>query len=196
MSDQQSPDDPPRQPPYDPSGRPFGGPPSGPPSAGQPRPWEQGGAWQNQPDPAPHYPRQNLLPQEIKAGRNRKPAFIAVGAVLALLIAGGIGYLVFRDDGEDTRQAYCAALRDVTNNGDLVGAVNSADPTLLEDLKTLMNLAPNAVADDWKKVDQVVSDAQSGSPDLQQALTAYSALKSIATDAKNNCGLDLNIPML
>ena len=96
------------------------------------RPWEQpSGAWPGWQDsgqtPPPQYPRQNLLPQEVKPGRNRKPLFIAIAVVIALVIAGGIAFLVLRDDGEDTREAYCAALRDLTGDGDVMSALSDAD---------------------------------------------------------------------
>ena len=122
MSDEQPPFQPPWQPPNDPYAGTAGGP--GGPPGDQPRPWEQGGAWESDQAGGPQYPRQHLLPQEIKPGRNRKPIFIAIGAALALVVAGGIAYLAFRDDGEGTRAAYCAALKDLTHNGDLASAAN------------------------------------------------------------------------
>jgi hypothetical protein len=192
--------DPYGQPPY--GQGPYGQGSAGPGQAGDPsRPWEQPtGTWPGWQDTgtgdAPQYPRQNLLPQEVKPGRNRKPLFIAIAVVIALVIAGGVAYLVLRDDGEDTRAAYCAALRDLTNNGDLTGAFNGADATTADKLKTAMDLAPNAVADDWKKLDDAISSSQSGSPDMSQALTLYASLRAIANDAQTKCHLDLGIPML
>lgn len=166
---------------------------------GEPSRPGEGGAWPGwQDDNGTNrpYPRQNLLPQEVKPGRSRAPLFIGIAVVLALVIAGGIAYLVLRDDGEDTRAAYCAALRDLTKNGDLVAAVEGANQSTVDDLKAVMDLAPNAVAGAWEKLQQGIESAQSGSPDMSQALSIFGALKSISQDAKNNCDLDLNIPML
>jgi hypothetical protein len=136
------------------------------------------------------------LPQEVKPGRNRKPLFIAIAVVIALVIAGGIAYLVLRDDGEDTRAAYCAALRDLTDNGDLMGALGNADASTADKLKTAMDLAPDAVAGDWKKLNEAIQSGQSGSPDMSHALALFESLRSIANDAQTKCDLDLGIPML
>ncbi len=169
-------------------------PPEGPPPG--PRPWEAGGTPTSPLGSGPQYPRQNLLPQEVKPGRNRAPIFIGIGVVLALVVAGAIAYLVLRDDGEGTRAAYCSALRELTNNGDVISAVEGADPRSVDDFKAVVDLAPNAVADDWAKIDKGIRDAQSGSPDMSQALAIFGALRVIAKDAKDNCDLDLGIPML
>ena len=159
----------------------------------QPRPWEQGGEWENQPGGQP-YPRQHLLPQEIKPGRNRTPMFVAIGVVLALVIAGGIAFLVLRDNGEGTREAYCAALRDLTKNGDLSSAVEQADQSTVDEVRAVMDLAPDAVAGAWKSLDEGVKQLQSGTPDLQQAMALYSALRKIASDARQHCDLQLDVP--
>jgi hypothetical protein len=203
MSDQPPPNDPnqpPRGPdPFPPQGDgPYGNQPGGP-YAGQPadpeqpRPWEQGGAWENQ-SGGPSYPRQHLLPQEIKPGRNRTPLFIAIGVVLVLVIVGSIGYLALRDNGEDNRDAYCSALRDLTDNGDITSAINDADKATADDIKAVMDLAPDSVAGDWKTIDKGITSIQSGSPDMGQALELFNALKGIASDAQKNCNLDLDIP--
>jgi hypothetical protein len=165
------------------------------------RPWEQPTGswpgWQDGGSSQPQYPRQNLLPQEIKPGRNRKPLYIAIAVVIALVIAGGAAYLVLRDDGEGTREAYCAALRDLSDNGDLMSAVEGADARTADKLKAAIDLAPDVVADDWKKLESAVGDAQSGSsPDMSQALTLFASLRAIAQDAKDNCDLELGIPMI
>ena len=59
-----------------------------------------------------------------------------------------------------------------------------------------MDLAPNAVADDWKKLNDAISSSQSGSPDMSEALSLFSSLRAIADDAQSKCDLDLGIPML
>jgi hypothetical protein len=150
----------------------------------------------DRPDPA-RYPRQELLPQEVRPGRNRTPVFIAIGVAVALIVAGVGAYFVFRDNGEDTRTAYCAALRNVTKNGDLEAAATGANASTLEDLKAVVDLAPNAVADDWQKLTTFAEDAQkSGGPDFGQAMTAYGALREIASDADSKCSLSLDIPIM
>jgi len=153
-----------------------------------PRPWEQ--------EPEPSYPRQQLLPHEVKPGRSRRP--LAIGRVLALVlvVGGGVAYFLTRDDGEATRQAYCRALRDLTRGGDLMAAVEGADSTTLDQLNTVERLAPGAVSDDWSTLMSIADAAKGGSPDMAQALTAFNALKVIATDAKQNCGLDLGLPLI
>ena len=51
-----------------------------------------------------------------------------------LILGGGIAYLALRDTGEDNREAYCAALRDLTDNGDLTSAINDADQQTVDDV--------------------------------------------------------------
>ncbi len=153
-----------------------------------PRPWEQ--------EPEPSYPRQQLLPQEVKPGRSRRPLAIGLAVALVLVAGGGIAYYLMRDDGEDTRPAYCSALRDLTHGGDLMAAVEGADSKTLTQLDTVERLAPGAVSGDWSTLMSIARDAQGGSPDMAQALTAFNALKVIATDAKQNCELDLGLPLI
>lgn len=153
-----------------------------------PPPWEPG--------QQPQYPRQQLSHQEVKPGRSRTPVFIGIAVVLALVIAGSVAFLLLRDDGEDTRAAYCAALRDLTDNGDLTGAVEGAGSATLDDFTAVVDLAPNAVSDDWAKLQTGIERAQSGSPDYSQALSIFTSLKVISVDAKDNCDLDLGIPMM
>ncbi len=152
------------------------------------RPWEQ--------EPTPSYPRQQLLPQEIKPGRNRRPLAIGLVVVLALVVGGGVAYLLLRDDGEASRQAYCSSLRDLTHGGDIMAAVEGANAKTLDHLDEVQQLAPGAVADDWSTLMGIAYDARGGSPDMAQALTAFNALKVIATDAKQNCELDLGLPLI
>ena len=166
------------------------------------RPWEQpSGAWPGWQDsgqaPHPQYPRQNLLPQEVKPGRNRKPLFITIAVVIALVIAGGIAFLVLRDDGEDTREAYCAALRDLTGDGDLMGGLSGADAATADKLKTAMDLAPERRRrrlEEARRRDLVRRSP--ARPDMSEALSLFSSLRAIADDAQSKCDLDLGIPML
>ena len=167
---------------------------SGQPGQPSERPFEQT-PW-GAPEPPPRqYPRQQLLPQEIKPGRNRTPLYIGLGLAMVLVIGGAVAYLTLRSNGEETRAAYCAALRKLTHNGDLTGAVDGANTSTLDQIKEVRRLAPNAVSDDWSKLWDIAEQAQSGSPDYSQALTAYNALKVIAQDASDKCSLDLNMPL-
>ncbi len=153
-----------------------------------PRPWER--------QPEPSYPRQQLLPQEIRPGRSRRSLVIGLVLVLALVVGGGVAYLVMRDDGEGSRQAYCSALRDLTQGGDLMAAVEGANAKTLGQLDKVQQVAPGAVADDWSTLMSIAYEAQGGSPDMAQALTAFNSLRVIATDAKQNCELDLGLPLI
>ncbi len=169
------------------------GPPAERPDGQPGQPWQPG-----QPgEPPVNYPRQELLPQDIKPGRNRKPIFIGIGVALVLIIGGVAAYFVFRDDGEDNREAYCAALRDVTDNGDLTSALDGADSSTVSDLQEVVDLAPNAVSNEWKTLTDFVEDAQqSGEPDYGKALNAFTALREIRSDAESKCDLSLDIPMM
>lgn len=174
-------------------------PPVGPPAHG-PQGWSGTGPQgqpgpPGQPGPGSAYPHQHLLPQQVQRGVNRKPLYLVVAAVLALLLIGGILFVVLRDDGEDNRAEYCAELRDLTDNGDLGSALSGADQTTLDRIRKLQDTAPSAVADDWTKiVDTMDATIQSQSPNPSELLTALGALRAIASDAKQNCGLD--IPLL
>ncbi len=171
-------------------------PPVGPPAdgphgwSGQQRPGQPGQPGQGSP-----YPHQNLLPHEVRRGVNRKPLYLVIAAVLALVLVGGVLFVALRDDGEDTRAEYCAELRDLTDNGDLGSALSGADETTLDRIRTLQDTAPSGVADDWKKiVDTVDTAIESQNPNPSELLTAFGALQAIARDAKQNC--DLDIPLL
>jgi hypothetical protein len=153
-----------------------------------PPPWEQ--------DRPRDYPRQQLLPQTVRPRRGRTPLFVGIGLAIVLVVGGAVTYLALRDDGEDTRQAYCAALRDLTHDGDLIAAADGADTTTLDDLKAVQHLAPTTVSGDWSTLLSVAEKAQDGSPDWSQALTVFGALKEISSDAQSNCDLDLQLPML
>lgn len=175
---------------YPPFGPPADGPHgwSGPGQPGQPGP-------PGPPGPGSPYPHQHLLPQEVQRGVNRRPLYLVIAAVLALVLVGGVLFVVLRNDGEDNRAQYCAELRDLTNNGDLGSALSGADASTLDRVRKLQDTAPTVVADDWKTiVDTMDTTIKSQSPNPSELLTALGALRAIASDAKQNCGLD--IPLL
>ncbi|MGI8994569.1 MAG: hypothetical protein ACR2FP_09715 [Nocardioidaceae bacterium] len=169
-------------------------PPPGPPSSGPPG-WSGQGqpGWSGQ-GQGPAYPQQHLLPQEVHRGVNRKPLYLVIAAIVAMVVVAGVAFVLLRDDGEDNRAAYCAELRDITNDGDLGSALSGADASMLDRIRKLPATAPTVVADDWTKViDAMDSAINSQSPDPSQLLTAFGALRAISTDAKQNCGLDLQL---
>lgn len=141
------------------------------------------------------YPRQQLLPQDVRRGVNRSRIYLVVAVVLALVVAGGVAFFLLRDKGEDTRAEYCAELRDLTDNGDLSSALSGADQSTLDRFLKIADIAPAAVADDWTRVTSVLQGAlDSKTPGLGEALDAFNALRVIAKDAENNCDLTLDIP--
>lgn len=162
----------PPQPPSDSTGRPAYG--SGPPPGG--------------------YPRQQLSQQEVKPGRSRTPLYVALVVVLVLLVGGVGGYLLLRDTGEDRRAEYCTALRDVTNDGDLLSAFDSADSSTLGRLQHTADLAPDAVADSWKTLVDLVDSASASVPDVASAFQALTAVRAIVDDANSECGMSMQIP--
>ena len=136
------------------------------------------------------YPQQDLLPQDVKPGRSRKP--LVIGLVVLALVAGGIAVvlLVLRGDGESTREAYCTAIAELAPDDDLIGAISNADTTTLDRARELPGLAPVSVADDWKTIEEVLTSASQASPQLSPTmfLQAYGALQSIIDDSNKNCG--------
>lgn len=101
------------------------------------------------------------------------------------------------DGGESDRAAYCEALTDVTDGGDLAGALQTADERTLEDLDEVGALAPDVVADDWETLIEVARDpaAVADGGDLSTVVSVFSAVRGIAGDARDACGLDLDIPL-
>jgi hypothetical protein len=120
------------------------------------------------------------------------------GFALVLAVVVGIAlWMVFEPDGEEQREAYCAALRDVTNDGDLLGALESADSGIAQEFRDIAELAPDAVDGEWETLVSLAEDP--ASIEEQDAITtavdAFSALRAIARDAEEECSLDLNIPL-
>jgi hypothetical protein len=143
------------------------------------------------------YPQQDLLPQEVQPGRSRKPLVLALIVVL-VLIGGGVGaWLLLRDNGESNRAQYCAALKKLIPDNDLIGAVTSADASTLDEVKQLSDLAPRAVSKDWTTLNQAMASFQgSSSPDPTLLLPAIGAIQDIVRDANDQCGMDVQLPSL
>lgn len=142
------------------------------------------------------YPQQALLPQEVQRGRSRKPLIIGLVVALVLAVGGIVAWQLLKGNGEQTRVAYCAALKQLTNNGDIVGALSQADASTLSQLTKVQSLAPDAVKGDWDTLQSLAKTAQSGQVGPSSAIAALSALRSISDDANSKCGIRMNVPGL
>lgn len=136
--------------------------------------------------------------QEVKPGRNRKPIYLGLLVAVVLIIGGVVAWQLLKDDGEDTRAAYCSALRDLTNNGDLMSALSTADASSLGQLEQVQQLAPNAVREDWDTLQSLVNSAQNepDNIDFSAAVKAMTALRGISSDAESECGITMDVPVL
>lgn len=142
---------------------------------------------------APSYPRQDLLPQQVMPGRSRLP--LVVGAVVvALVVVGGLlAWFLLRDDGEDTRAAYCDAVRELTNDGDLAGAVSGGLAAAPAAVKKVRDLAPSAVHGEWDDLYSLVLDPPTSGPDITTGLRVVSDLRVIVADANDKCGMNIDL---
>lgn len=164
-----------------------------PPGWHPPQPQQQAGSgWQ------PVYPQQTLSQQEVKPGRNRKPIYLGLLVAVVLIIGGVVAWQLLKDDGEDTRAAYCSALRDLTNNGDLMSALSTAEAASLGQLEQVQQLAPDAVREDWDTLQALVNSAQNepDNIDFSAMVKAATALRGISSDAESECGITMDVPGL
>jgi hypothetical protein len=183
---------------------PYGEGPPPPYGEGPPPPYGEGQRGYGERPPPPYgeaprpapYPRQELLPQQVHPGRSRLPLLIAAIAVVAALVLALVGWRVFHGDGEDTRAAYCAALRKATGAGGLGGLASTATTgrVVPKAITDLADLAPQSVRNQWDDLIQLVRSLPGGSPDVGQAARAFTDVQAIIADAKSACGLDLQIP--
>lgn len=181
------------QPSYGQFTSPVGQPPVGQPMSGDYQQPPQYSAAPRSSQPTA-YPQQDLLPQHVQAGRNRKPLYLALAVVLVLIAGGSTAYLLLRDDGEDTRAEYCSALREFTDDGDLLSAVAGADASALSEFERIEGLAPQTVGADWQALRDLTETIQRGEIDVVTGMSAVSHLRSIAADADQECGLTIDIP--
>jgi len=144
----------------------------------------------------PEYPRQELLPQDVRPTSRRRWWLVAVGLVVVVAVVVGVVLLLTRDD-EAGRSAYCDQLADVTADGDLASALEQADATTLEAVQQLAADAPDAVADDWARILDVVDALNAGEePTISDAVGVFGAYQTIAQDAGEHCDLELETPSL
>ena len=102
-----------------------------------------------------------------------------------------------RRRGESDREAYCASLTDVTDDGDLAGALETADERTLDEVEQVAAVAPDVVADDWETLAEVARDpaAVADGGDLGTVVSVFTAVQAIARDARDECGLELELPL-
>jgi hypothetical protein len=169
-----------------------------PPPPDQPAPPGQGGSQPYGQPPARSYPQQELLPQEVRPGRSRLPLLIGLVAVLALIGGGVAAWLLLRDDGESTRASYCAAIKKAAPGGDITSALEDGPEAATASFRTIADLAPDSVADDWKTLTDLLASAQKSQSNvnLSDAISAFSALKSIVADSNDHCGTSFKVPSL
>ncbi|MGI8578348.1 MAG: hypothetical protein ACR2KG_10630 [Nocardioidaceae bacterium] len=146
-----------------------------------------------QPAPA-QYPQQQLLPQDVQSSRSRKPLIISLIVVLALIVGAVVAWAVLRNNGDSTRAAYCNQLKQVTNNGNLMGLATSGNAPTLAQVKKLQQLAPSAVKPQWDDLFALVGRGTTGSTDPSMVLRVLNDFQVIANDASANCGIKINLP--
>jgi predicted negative regulator of RcsB-dependent stress response len=143
------------------------------------------------------YPQQTLLPQQVERRRSRTPLYVGLLVVLVLVISAVVAWRVFGSSADSTRAAYCSTLKRVTHNGDLRGALSTANVRSLNQVAKLEQLAPSTVRGDWDTLQSLVTSAQAGNkPDVSTAISALTALKGIADEARKACGIPMRIPGL
>ena len=145
--------------------------------------------------PSGAYPRQELTEQHVEPGRSHLRAYLVLAVVLVLIVAAVGSWLLLRDDGEDQRAEYCAALRELTAGGDLTSALGDADASTLDQFEAVARLAPASVEAEWVTLSDVLDSAMtSQSADPASLLKAYGAFTAIARDASDKCGLTIDVP--
>jgi hypothetical protein len=149
-----------------------------------------------QPQPG-EYPRQELLPQEVQEPRSRRRWWVVGGVLAVVLVAAATAFLLARDGDDGARAAYCDRLAEVTADGDLDAALAQADESTVEQVRSLAEDAPGAVADDWGRVVEVAEAVEAGGePNMSDVVGILGALQAIAADAEDECGLRIDLPVL
>lgn len=144
--------------------------------------------------PQASYPRQQLLPQVVRPGRSRVPLLVGATALALVLVGGLLAWWLLRDNGEENRAAYCAAVRTLTHNGDLASAASGAVQNGPAALVKVRDLAPSTVKTQWNDVVSIVSHPSASAIDVATGLRLVSDLQVIAQDANAKCGLDITLP--
>ena len=145
------------------------------------------------------HPRQDLTEQQVLPGRSAAPWLIGIAGLVVVVLATVALWFVLDDRGESDRDLLCGADRRVTDDGDLAGALETADERTLDEVEQVAAVAPDVVADDWETLAEVARDpAASGSDehgDLGTVVSVFTAVQAIARDARDECGLELELPL-
>ena len=130
-------------------------------------------------------------------GRSAAPWLIGIAGLVVVVLAAVALWFVLDDRGESDREAYCASLTDVTDDGDLAGALETADERTLDEVEQVAAVAPDVVADDWETLAEVARDpaAVADGGDLGTVVSVFTAVQAIARDARDECGLELELPL-
>jgi hypothetical protein len=182
---------PPAQPP--PYAQPYGGTPPAP-YRRSPQPFtDQFG----QP-PATAYPRQELLPHEVRPRKRRVPLVIGLVVTLALVGGGIAAWLLLRDNGDATRAQYCTEITSATRGSDITSILGGGPRAAFAELHKLADLAPTGVAADWKTLTALLESAQKSqsSANFSAVVAAAEALRSIIADSNAHCGTTFKAPSL
>jgi hypothetical protein len=120
--------------------------------------------------------------------------------VIALALVGGgvAAWLLLRDNGESTRAQYCAAIKNAAPGGDISSALEGGPEAATASFRKIADLAPDAVADDWKTLTDLVASAQKSQSNVNvgDAISAFTALKAIVADSNDHCGTTFKVPSL
>lgn len=139
------------------------------------------------------YPQQQLLPQQVAAGRSRRPLVIAALAVVVVLAGVLLTLRVVHDNGERNRAAYCTALRTVTHGGDLAEAFSGFTGGSTAQIDHLRDLAPSSVKSQWDDVVDLLGQSAMSRPDMTLAARLVTDLTAIINDADSSCGLKITL---
>lgn len=143
--------------------------------------------------PDPSYPRQELLPQEVQPGRSRLPLIIGAGVLAFLIIGGLLTWWALRDDGEGNRAAYCDAVRTLTHNGDLQGALSGGVADAPAAVAKVRDLAPSTVRSQWDDLYSLVQNPPTSGADIGTGLRVVSDLRVIVDDANDKCDMNIDL---
>lgn len=145
----------------------------------------------------PDYPRQELLPQQVRQRRSRTPWLVAAVVLVVAVVGGVVAWQLTSGGGSGDRAAYCQQVRQLSSGGrggslgNLDGA-GSAD-RLLARLESIRAVAPSPVRPAWADLLQVISRTAGGRPSGVDVLGAMNDLQTIVADANRNCGTHIHL---